>query len=156
MWGVEHTSMLIAFGILAAWLAYNRKWFWLSVAFMTQLPFWAGAHMLFTSGDASPSNLNIILNVTLSGILISFAEKLQEQGRGAMALTWLCILFLGLTSVDVWHLVAPFESYFLVQEAGHYLALLIIGGRAYVNRRAHGIVRNSMYPRGSGQGGGLV
>ena len=148
--------MLIAFGILAAWLAYNRKWFWLAVAFMTQLPFWAGAHMLFTSGNASPANLNIILNVTLSGILISFAEKLQEQGRGAMALTWLCILFLGLTSVDVWHLVSPFNSYFLVQEAGHYLALLIIGGRAYVNRRAHGIVRNSMYPRGSGQGGGLV
>ena len=156
MWGVEHMSMLVAFGFLAAWLAYNRKWFWVAIALITQLPFWVGAHMSIAIGDASPSNLNIILNVTLSGILISFAEKLQEQGRGAMALTWLCILFLGLTSVDVWHLVSPFNSYFLVQEAGHYLALLIIGGRAYVNRRAHGIVRNSMYPRGSGQGGGLV
>ena len=81
---------------------------------MTQVPFWAGALICsIETGDASPANLNIILNVTLSGILISFAEKLQEQGRGAMALTWLCILFLGLTSVDVWHLVSPFEFVFL-------------------------------------------
>ena len=156
MWGLEHISMLVSFVLLSVWLACNRRWLCLIVALLTQLPFWAGSYISIDVGNASPANLNIILNVTLAGIVVSLAEKLQKQGQESTSLIWICVLFLILTSTDVWQLIAPFNVYFIVQEVVHYLALIVVGGRAYVNGRYRINSWGSMYIRNSVKSGDLA
>lgn len=134
MWGIEHTAMIIAFAGLAAGLAFNRQWSWLFIASLSQIPFWGGYVADAIYSNPSPSTVNIILNVMVAGAFATIAEKLQALRRGGIVCIWLCILFLIMASVDVVHLIAPFDSYFSMQEFLHYLALLVIGGRVYVKR----------------------
>ena len=134
MWGVEHAAMLAAFSLLAAWLAYNRRWEWLAVAAVSQVPFWGGYVADYVANDPSPAGLNIILNICAAGAFATFAEWLQSRGRGGIVPIWLCVIFLIMASLDVVFLLKQFPSYFVTQELLHYVALITIGARIYVRR----------------------
>lgn len=134
MWGVEHTIMAMAFAGLSAYLIWRRNWIWLAAAAISQVPFWAGLGAYLIEGDRSPVVANAVFNVMVAGCFATIAERLQERGRGGIVHIWLCVLFLLMCSLDVIQIVAPFSLYVIAQEALHYVALLVIGGRAYVRR----------------------
>jgi hypothetical protein len=137
MWGAEHVAMLAAFSLLAAWLAYNRRWEWLAVAAISQVPFWGGYMADAVASDPSPASINIILNICAAGAFATFAEWLQSKGRGGIVPIWLCVIFLIMASLDVVFLLKQFPSYFVAQEILHYLALITVGARTYVVRRSY-------------------
>lgn len=122
------------FAALSGYLAYRRNWLWLWAAALSQVPFWAGLAAFLVQGESAPVVINAIFNVMVAGCFATIAERLQAKGKGGIVHIWLCVLFLLMSSLDVIQIVAPFELYVVAQEALHYGALLVIGGRAYVKR----------------------
>lgn len=134
MWWAEHAAMGLVFAGLSAYLAYKGRWIWLCAAALSQLPFWAGLVAFLVEGEAAPVVINAIFNVMVAGCFATIAERLQADGRGGIVHIWLCVLFLLMCSLDLIQIIAPFKFYIEAQEALHYGALLVIGGRAYVKR----------------------
>ncbi len=155
MWGVEHTAMAIVAGGLCLWFAARRNWSWLGAALLSQVPFWCGTSVYWISGNDAPANVNMALNLIVAGAFSSWAHRLQESGLGGIVHIWVCLVFLGACSLDVVQSIAPFSWYIVGQEAAHYLALIVIGGRAYV-RGLDGVHRDLRDSRNSPQGGRLV
>lgn len=134
MWGPEHTVMLVIFTALGAYLASRRNWVWLTAAALSQVPFWAGLGAYLIDGDNAPAVTNSIFNVMVAGVFATIAERLQARGKGGIVHIWLCVLFLLVCSLDVIQIIEPFDLYVIAQEALHYVALVVIWGRAYVRR----------------------
>lgn len=155
MWGVEHTLMAIAFGGFALWFALGRNWSWLMAAIISQIPFWAGSVPYIANGVHYVVGVNMCLNLVAAGLFVEWGHKLQLQGRGGVVHIWLSGLFLAAASVDVLQLVYPMGLYVLTQELIHYLALVAIGGRAYV-RGLDGAHRNNRDRTTPKAGGRLV
>ena len=155
MWGVEHTLMASAFGCLALWVAWKRNWVWLGAAAMSQVPFWAGLAAYMAIGDKDPVGINMALNLFVAGAFIEWSHKLQLAGRGGIVHVWLCAIFLFGCTIDILQVVFPTHIYVLLQEVIHYLALITIGGRAYV-RGFDGNRRHSRDTLGTKADGGLV
>lgn len=134
MWWIEHAIMGVVFLGLGGYLAIRRNWIWLTAAALSQIPFWAGLGAFLIEGQSAPVVINAIFNVMIAGCFAHIAERLQAQRKGGIVHIWLCVLFLLMCSLDVIQIVAPFDLYVIAQEALHYVALLVIGGRAYVKR----------------------
>lgn len=136
--------MASAFGVFALWFLLRGNYSWLGAAILSQVPFWVGMLAFLASTDAQPVHVNAITNLMAAGAFAHWAERLQNNNRGGIVHIWLCILFLVMCSMDALQMIAPFSLYVLSQEIAHYLALFIIGGRAYV-KRFDGLRRNSMH-----------
>ena len=147
--------MAIAFGGFALWFAWRRNWSWLGAAALSQVPFWAGLAAYMASGDKNPVGINLALNLFAAGVFIEWGHKLQLAGRGGVVHVWLSGVFLIACTIDILQVVSPIHIYVLLQEGIHYLALIIIGGRAYV-RGLDGNRRHSRNTLDTKAGGGLV
>lgn len=134
MWGVEHTAMAIVAGCFAIFFMWTGNRSWLGAALLSQVPFWGGSAVYWITGDTTPVEINLALNLTVAATFIEWGHRLQSQNRGGVVHVWLSIIFLFAVSLDVIQLLH--ESYFYMQsqELLHYLALVTIGGRAYVVR----------------------
>ena len=154
MWGVEHTIMAIAFGGFALWFAWRRNWSWLLAAILSQIPFWAGSVPYIANGVSYVVGLNMCLNLVAAAMFVEWGHKLQLQGRGGVVHIWLSAIFVAAAAVDVLQVVYPMPFYVITQELLHYLALIAIGGRAYVRGLdgAHRYNRN----RSNTQAGGRL
>ena len=155
MWGLEHTVMALAAGGFCLWFAAKRNWSWLGAALLSQVPFWAASATYFVTGDNTPVNINMAFNLGVAAAFSEWAHRLQKSQRGGIVHVWVCLIFLGACSIDVIQAIAPFSWYMAAQEAAHYLALLAIGGRAYV-RGIDGAHRHMRDLRRSNKGGKLV
>lgn len=155
MWGVEHTAMLAAFAAFLWWLLHHENYSWSVAALLSQIPFWGGFLAYIVTGDKDPASVNIILNIFAAGLFIEMAGRLQERGKGGIVHAWLCLVFILACTLDVIHLILPVPFYTLAQEVLHYVALVVIGGRAYV-QRYDGYRRHRRDTRGSNKGGTLV
>ena len=147
--------MAVAFGGFALFFAWGRNWSWLGAAALSQVPFWSGLVAYVAAGDKDPAGLNLALNMMAAGIFIHWGDKLQYAGRGGVVHVWLCIIFMAACTLDILQVVYPVSFYVLLQEGVHYLALITIGGRAYVRGR-DGNRRNNRGAFDSKEGGGLV
>lgn len=155
MWGIEHTAMAISAACFALWFTWKANWSWLGAAMLSQVPFWMAVAAYFISGEKTPTDMNMCLNLIAASLFVIWGKQLQRAGRGGVVHIWLCIIFLVGASIDVAHLLHEFDGYILAQEVTHYLALLTIGGRAHVigldgNRRCGG------HRGDAGKSGGLV
>ena len=83
------------------------------------------------------------------------AESRQAKGRHGICQIYLCVLFLSMASLDALYVLTPFGVYVILQEIGHYLALILIWGRAYVERM-HGGVDNSLRQAGNDTSGDMA
>lgn len=133
-WWLEHAAMAAAFTAFAAVLAWRGHWSWLGAAALSQAPFWGGFLAFLATGEVAPAQANAIFNLIVAAAFAQFAEWLQVNGRKGIVQIWLCVLFLLMATIDGIYLVISFWWYVIVQEALHYIALLVIGGRAYVWR----------------------
>lgn len=147
--------MAIVFGGFALWFAWGRNWSWVGAAALSQVPFWGGMLAFMVSGDTDPVGINLALNLFTAGVFIEWGHKLQIDGRGGVVHVWLSGIFLIACTVDILQVVYPTSIYVLLQEGIHYLALITIGGRAYV-RGLDGNRRNNRDSLSSKAGGGLV
>lgn len=155
MWWAEQAIMASVFACFALWFALGRNWSWLLAATLSQIPFWAGVVPYLVSGEDFSIGVNMCVNLMAAGLFVEWGHKLQLQGRGGVVHIWLSGLFLAAASVDVLQLVYPMGLYVLTQELIHYLALVAIGGRAYV-RGLDGAHRNSRDRSDPKAGGRLV
>ena len=90
-----------------------------------------------------------------AGMFASMAENRQAKGRHGISQIYLCVLFLLMASLDAMYVLTPFSVYVILQEIGHYLALILIWGRAYVER-LHGGVDNSLRQAGNDTSGDMA
>ncbi len=150
MWWAEHAVMGAVFLCLGGYLSIRRNWIWLTAAALSQVPFWAGMGAFLIEGDSAPVVINAIFNVMVAGCFATIAERLQGKGKGGIVHIWLCVLFLLMCSLDVIQIIAPFDLYVIAQEALHYVALMVIGGRAYV-KRIDGNHRNRLHSPDNGK-----
>lgn len=141
---MDHAVMTALFAGLTLWLLFRKDWFGAGIAVMSQCAFWAGA---FSSEIFST---NIILNVLAASVFVTLAERLQDRGKTGILPMSLCVVFLVMASIDVMHLLTQFNGYFIAQEAMHCVALLLIGGRGYVER-AYGNYRGFGHSSGPDQ-----
>ncbi len=155
MWGFEHTAMMTVAAAFSWWLFHSRNYSWAMAVFLSQIPFWGGLAAYMLTGTSDPASVNAILNIFAAGIFIELATRLQQSGKGGIVHVWLCLVFTLACTLDVMHLIVPLPFYFIAQEALHYVALLVIGGRAYV-QRYDGYRRYRRNIRGSDEGGSLV
>lgn len=155
MWWAEHAVMATVFGGFALWFLWNRNYSWLGAAALSQVPFWGGMLAFMATSDTNPVGVNLALNLMVAGIFIEWGHKLQIAGRGGVVHVWLCSVFLIACTLDILQVVYSFPNYVLLQEVIHYLALITIGGRAYV-RGFDGNRRHSRDTFDPKAGGGLV
>lgn len=155
MWGIEHTAMATTAGCFALWLTVKVNWSWLGAALLSQVPFWLGSAYYWHTGDKTPLNVNLALNLLVASAFVGWGTRLQSNGRGGIVHIWVCLIFLLACSIDVLQVVYPVPFYMLAQEAVHYMALIAIGGRAYV-RGLDGRQRHHRNLSGSGKSGWLV
>lgn len=155
MWGVEHTAMAISASCFVLWFIAKANWSWLGAALLSQFPFWGGFAYSWMNADDAPVNINLSLNLMVAGAFVWWAEWLQKQDRGGIVHIWVCLVFTMACSVDVLQVMSPVSFYQIAQGAVHYMALFVIGGRAYV-RGIDGNHRHNRNLRGSGKSGGLV
>lgn len=155
MWWAEHAIMATVFGGFALWFLWKRNYSWLGAAALSQVPFWGGMLAFMATNDTDPVGVNLALNLMVAGIFIHWADRLQVARRGGVVHVWLCVIFVAAGTIDIAQVVYSFPNYVLLQEVIHYLALIAIGGRAYVRgfdgNRRHS--RNTLDPKA---GGGLV
>lgn len=147
--------MAVSFACFALWFLWKRNYSWLGAVVISQVPFWFGLTAFMVTGEREPASLNLAANLMVAGAFIHLGEMLRASGRGGVVHVWLCLLFLVAATIDILQVVYPIPIYVLSQEIMHYLALMIIGGRAYV-RVLDGNRRNSRSTFNSGKGGGLV
>ncbi|MDC0657038.1 hypothetical protein N6L27_03410 [Leisingera sp. SS27] len=147
--------MAVVAGCFCLWFACRRNWSWFGAALLSQAPFWGGTLAFLVTGNLTPVNVNLALNLAVAAIFIDWAQRLQKRNSGGIVHVWICLIFLGASTMDVMQVLAPASWYMTAQEAAHYLALIAIGGRAYV-RGIDGAHRNLRDSRNSSQGGKLV
>lgn len=135
---------LVAAGF-AVWFISRKNWVWLLAAIATQVPYWGGWVAFLVTGDPAPVGVNMCLNLVAAAAFVEWGHRLAIQGRGGVIHIWLAVVFTGAASIDVIQSVHEMPLYVLTQEVIHYIALIIIGGRAYV-RGLDGSHRN----RGNG------
>ena len=147
--------MASAFGCFALFFAWKRNWLWLGAAALSQVPFGVGSSPYLVSGVNYVVGINMCLNLVAAGLFVEWGHKLQLQGRGGVVHVWLSGLFLVVASVDVLQLLYQIPLYVITQELLHYMALITIGGRAYV-RGLDGSHRNNSNRSDSKESGRLV
>ena len=152
---LEHTFMTALFAGLSFWLVYKKEWLWLGVACIVQAPFWAGTFAITLFNAGTPATSNIILHVLAASLLVTLAEKLNDQGRNAIVPMMLCIVLLVQSTVDVAHLVTRFDGYATIQQVLTAWALILLAGRGYVER-AFGDSRSSLHSSNTHSAGGRV
>jgi hypothetical protein len=135
---LEHTFMTALFAGLSFWLACKKEWLWLGVACIVQAPFWAGTFAVNLFNADTPATSNIILHVLAASLLVTLAEKLNDQGRNAIVAIMLCIVLLVQSTVDVAHLVTRFEGHAIIQQVLTAWGLILLAGRGYVERACSG------------------
>ena len=135
---LEHTFMTALFAGLSFWLVYKKEWLWLGVACIVQAPFWAGTFAINLFNADTPATSNIIFHVLAASLLVTLAEKLNDQGRNAIVPMMLCIVLLVQSTVDVAHLVTRFDGYSTIQQVLTAWALILLAGRGYVQRAFSG------------------
>ena len=124
--------MAIAASCFALWLLVRRNFSWLMAAIISQVPFWVGLAAYIATGDKSPAEINIAMNLVAASVFSEWGHSLQAQRRGGVVHMWLCAVFVAAGLFDLAQLVYPTDSYTFAQELIHYAALAVIGGRAYV------------------------
>ena len=82
---------------------------WFIAAAVSQVPFWGGSIAYFATGNATPVEVNITLNLIVAGILIDHADRLQKSGRGGIIHVWLCLIFVLSGALDVLQFASPFS-----------------------------------------------
>lgn len=147
--------MGVVFLCFAAYLAKGRNFLWLGAAALSQVPFWAGLLAFLYNANTAPVELNLAINLAVAGLFIEWGHKLQDQSRGGIVHIWLGVVFVAAASIDVIQLLYEFPLYILAQEVIHYLALIAIGGRAYV-RGLDGSHRSNSHRPDSSPGGRMV
>lgn len=155
MWWAEHAIMGAVFLCFAAYLAKGRNFLWLGAAALSQVPFWAGLLAFLYSANSNPVEINLAINLAVAGLFTEWGHKLQVQSRGGVVHIWIGVVFVAAASIDVIQLLYEFPLYVLAQEVIHYLALVVIGGRAYV-RGLDGSHRSNSHRPDSAQGGRMV
>lgn len=155
MWGVEHSIMAFVAGCLALFLLGARNWLWLGAVLLSQVPFWVGLIAYSITGDKNPVNINLAFNLMVASSFMSWADRLQRKHAGGIVQVRVCLTFLLAGGIDITMMVHPVEYYTYMQEFVHYLALILIGGRAYVVRY-DGLGRSVRNRPDSKAGGDLV
>lgn len=132
MWGIEHSLMLFIAGLMVLFFALKANWVSVGAILLSQIPFWIGFLFYLFSGDKSPVLINIASGLVISSLFVTMATRSEsDSGRDIMFIT-LALVCLIAVSLDVIMLLMPFPLYVLVNEAIHYLQLIIIGGGMYV------------------------
>ena len=152
---IEHTFMTALFAGLSFWLVYKKEWLWLGVACIVQAPFWAGTFAINLFNADTPATSNIILHVLAASLLVTLAEKLNDQGRNAIVPIMLCFVLLVQSTVDVAHLVTRFDGYLTIQQVLTAWGIMAIAGRRYVER-AFGDSRSGLHSSDTHSAGGRV
>jgi hypothetical protein len=155
MWGFEHTAMAAVFAMFSAFLVYRRNYLWLGATVLSQVPFWCGFGAYMVSGDPSPVDMNLAVNLIAAGVFVEWGHKLQGRNSGGVVHIWLGKLFIFAGVLDILQVVFEYPGYILSQELVHYSAFILIGGRAYV-RKFDGSHRRDRDSLRSSTGGGLV
>lgn len=155
MWGVEHSIMAVVAGCFALWFTITKNWLWLGAVALSQVPFWVGFLAYSLTGDNAPININLAFNLIVASSFFRWADRLQKNGLGGIVQVRICLIFLLGAAIDVTAIIYPSDYYIGMQEGVHYLALITIGGRAYVVRH-DGLWRYSRNRANPKEGGGLV
>lgn len=143
MWWAEHAIMARAAALLCVLLLVKQRVGDVADLAVSQFPFWTAMFAFIAFGQSAPVEINAASNLIAAGTFASMAENRQAQRRHGIAQIYLCVLFLSMASLDGLYVLTPFSVYVILQEIGHYLALILIWGRAYVERM-HGGDNNSL------------
>jgi len=134
MWWFEHAIMGAVFAAFAAFLLHRRNYLWLGAAGLSQVPFWCGLGAYLATGDRTPVEMNLALNLIAAGMFVEWGHRLRDKKSGGVVHIWLGLLFIFAASLDILQVVSRYPGYVLSQELVHYTAFLLIGGRAYVRK----------------------
>ena len=143
MWWAEHAIMASAATLLCGLLLVKQRIGDVADVALSQFPFWAAMLAFIALGQSAPAEINAASNLIAAGLFASMAENRQAKGRHGICQIYLCVLFLSMASLDALYVLTPFSVYVILQEIGHYLALILIWGRVYVER-LHGGANNSL------------
>lgn len=125
---VDHMAMIFAFTVLAGFLAIKGRWFVLACAALSQVPFWIGS-VYFMHTGVTPVELNMVADLAVCAAFVWLAYRFR-----LMWLIWLGIVFLSMGIIDVYAAFAGMLYYFEMHVFLHFIALLVIAGRRYVDR----------------------
>lgn len=134
MWWIEHAIMGAAFAAFSTFLLCRRNYLWAGAATLSQAPFWAGLAAYLVSGDPSPVEMNLAVNLIAAGLFVEWGHRLRDKKSGGVVHIWLGLLFIFAASLDILQVVSRYPGYVLGQELVHYTAFILIGGRAYVRK----------------------
>lgn len=123
-----HLAMLTFAVTVTGYLIAKRAWFPAICAGISQIPFWGG-FVAAKLTQESPILINLLVDMTTAAVFVWLLHTFNEKW-----LAWCGMLFVTAGFVDVYAGLFGMSHYLLAHEIIHYLALLVIVGREYVER----------------------